>query len=86
MEENGLTGIDSAFAREKKVERIRSDKVLLYKLTADPRLKDTSIKDLHENPGATIYYSETLRSLCEEDLRWLTKRGDLSGGTNRPAL
>ena len=45
-----------------------------------------SVEDLHKNPNVSIYFGETFRKLREEDLRWLTERGDLSGGTNRPAL
>ena len=86
MMENGVSGIDSKFAREKKVEHIRSDKTLLHKLTGDPRLIGISIEDLHKNPDVCIYFGETFRKLREEDLRWLSTRGALGGGTNRPTL
>ena len=86
MMENGVSGIDSKFAREMKVNHMRYDKTLLYNLTADPRLIGISIEDLHEDPNVCIYFGETFRKLREEDLRWLTSRGDLSGGANRPAL
>ena len=86
MAENGMLGIDSKFAREKKVEHIRSDKTLLHKLTGDPRLIGISIEDLHKNPDVCIYFGETFRKLREEDLRWLSTRGALGGGTNRPTL
>ena len=46
MMKNGVSGIDSKFARKKKVERMRSDKTLLHKLTGDPRLIGISIEDL----------------------------------------
>ena len=86
MMKNGVSGIDSKFERMKKVEHMRSDKTLLHKLTGDPRLIGISIEDLHNDPNVSIYFGETFRKLREEDLRWLTKRGDLAGGTNRPTL
>ena len=86
MEKNGVTGINSKFARGKIVERMRSDKTLLYTLTKDPRLIGISIEDLHTNPNVSVYFGETGQKLREEDLRWLTARGDLAGGANRPTL
>ena len=86
MMKNGVSGIDSKDTRKKKVEHMRSDKTLPQKLTGDPRLIGISIEDLHTNPDVCIYFGETFRKLRDEDLRWLTKRGDLGGGTNRPTL
>jgi len=45
-----------------------------------------TLKRLQSDPSYSFYVGETKRSLKEEGLRWLTARGKLGGGSNRPVL
>ena len=86
MRANGWPDTETVLARRGRVTNILRDVDFLFRSTNDERLRGRSIDMLHCDPNFTAYFGETGRALADEDLRWLTERGALGGGCNRPTL
>ena len=84
---NGRTGVMSNSARMSIMLNLASDRTLFNK-EGDSRLHGKSIDDLFAMPNFSGYFGETMRSLEEEGLRFLTERGSQfhQSGKNRPVL
>ena len=82
---HGRTGILSNTERQGIAHSIATDRTL-FDDDHDERLHGKSLDDLFADPTFCGYLGETMRSLGEEALRWLTVRGGLFSGNNRPVL
>ena len=82
---HGRTGILSNTERQGIAQSIATDRTL-FDDDPDERLHGKSLDDLFADPTFCGYLGETMRSLGEEALRWLTKRGSLFSAKNRPVL
>ena len=82
---HGRTGILSNTERQGIAHSIATDRTL-FDDDHDERLHGKSLDDLFADPTFCGYLGETMRSLGEEALRWLTPRGGLFSGNNRPVL
>ena len=82
---HGRTGILSNTERQGIAHSIATDRTL-FDDDPDERLHGKSLDDLFADPTFCGYLGETMRSLGEEALRWITPRGGLFSGNNRPVL
>ena len=82
---HGRTGILSNTERQGIAHSIATDRTL-FDDDPDERLHGKSLDDLFADPTFCGYLGETMRSLGEEALRWLTERGSLFSAKNRPVL
>ncbi len=83
----GRTGIISDDKLIKLADGIATDRSL-FNDHPDKRLHGKSLDDLFANPSFCGYFGETKRTLKEEALRWLSKRGSFfkEGGKDRHVL
>ena len=85
---HGRTGILSNTERQGIAHSIATDRTL-FDDNHDERLHGKSLDDLFADPTFCGYLGETMRSLGEEALRWITLRGSLfstNGFITRPVL
>jgi hypothetical protein len=82
---NGATGILSNAVRTDIATRLRTDPEL-FRSAADTRLRGKTVQQLFDDRSFSAYIGETGRFIHEEDLCWLTGRGAIGGGQNRPSL
>ena len=83
---NGWPTTETVHARRSRVTSMIDDVDFLFRWSGDERLRGKSISMLHRDPNFCAYFGETGRDLTDEALRWLTERGGLGGGRNRPTL
>jgi len=85
--EHGRTGILSTSKRRAIAEGIATDRSL-FDDHPDERLHGKSLDDLFADESFCGYIGETMRTLENEGLRWLSERGSQfhASGRNRPVL
>ena len=85
--EHGRTGILSTHERVAIAKDIAADRSL-FDDHDDERLHGKSLDDLFADESFSCYIGETMRTLGEESLRWLSERGSsfTASGVNRPVL